>query len=215
MTRKAGTPARKSSQVSSTLQDRLKELRLSLDPQFKSEVPMGAMDRVMDLDSRHRWRRAEREGDLRDPVTEQVVMFALKKLAGKLQVEDEDKTYSALEAFVRGEGPLPWEKAPPWKDGCSPMVPVGRPVGARVLGATRVLPPDTDLPTNVPTESLLAQPSLDGANSAPVSNDPSHAALEILEQVRARTIPPEAALRVLKLLIPCRHGTSPAFHHRQ
>ncbi|MBX3466673.1 MAG: hypothetical protein KF878_07230 [Planctomycetes bacterium] len=215
---KKATPARKTPQGTITLRDRLKALRLSLVSEFKVEVPMGAMDRVMDLESRHRWRRIEREGDLRDPLTLRTVIFAMKKLAAKLVVDDEDATYRALVAYVKGEGPLPWgEQAPPWREGCSPIVPTGRPVGARVLGTTRVLPPDADLPAEVPTESLLTPPEapLVATPTAPSPGDPSPAALAVLEQVRAGTILPGDALRALVFLMPCRHGSSRGGHYRE
>lgn len=200
--------------MSSSFGERMKAIRESLyGDKEVPDVSQAAMARVWFGDGwykkRHRYRNLEHETDPSDRKLAEADE-ALVCLVGALELDDESKTLDALTSYIRGKRKtLPWSSAPKWKAGMCPTVKPGRKTGSSVVSdgdEVRVVGPDES-----PQQVLRSSPRhADRAVAAAVSAADAAArnpdtALTILEQVRAGALTPEAALPVLRVVIPCGH----------
>jgi hypothetical protein len=180
--------------------ERMKQFRLSLDGESRSEVSLAAMDRCFSDQPghRHHWRKFEQRSDAPDKNTLAYADFAIMRVVDRLALEDKEQAAQQACAFVRGKrATLPWSTPPEWED--SPNKRTGRPAGTRVVGNVRVLPPNE----RAAPEDFASAPA---AHAHVPPQIGAEASLAVLERVAAGAIEPAAALEILKILTPCQHG---------
>jgi hypothetical protein len=185
--------------------ERLRNVRLSLDPEGEPEVSLAAMNRVFadNPKHRHKWRLLELETSA-SPDILGIVKYAFKKLVSKLEIDNEEKAAEMLLRYVRAESDkLPWSSPPKWKPGQSPVKRPGRPHGSRLLGTSRLLAPGQD------PSALVAQ-ALPQAQQVMLGQIPEvpTTVLAVLEDVRHGRIPTATAALILRSLLSstCAHG---------